>query len=67
MLNDEADIVMFSALARVKAEYKAYDRAAEEFSADIRARMEDERSERERTRSPGLPPRRARGLISRLR
>ena len=35
-------------MARVKAEYKAYDRAAEEVSANIRARMEDKRSERER-------------------
>ena len=47
MINDEADIVRVSALARVKAEAEAKDRAAGEVSAEIRASMEAERSERE--------------------
>ena len=48
ILDDEADIVRVAALARVKAEAEAKERAAEEVSADIRASMEAERSERER-------------------
>ena len=42
MLDDESDIIRVAALARVKAEAEAKDRAAKEFSAEIRARMEAE-------------------------
>ena len=48
MLDDEADIIRVAALARVESEAKAKERAVEEVSAKIRARMEAERSERER-------------------
>ena len=48
MLDDEADIVRVAALARVKSESEANERESEEISTDIRARMEAERSERER-------------------
>ena len=48
MLNDEADIVMFSALARVKAEAETKERAAEEVSDEIRASMEAKQPERQR-------------------
>ena len=49
MINNEADIVRFSALARVKAEAEAKERAAEEVSAEIMASMEAERLEKERS------------------
>ena len=49
MLDDEADIFRVSALARVKAEAKANERAAEEVSAKIRSSMEAKQSEIERT------------------
>ena len=48
MLNDEANIVRFAALARVKSEAEAKERAAEEVSAEIRARMKANRLERKR-------------------
>ena len=48
MLDDEANIVRVAALARLKAEDEAKDRAAEEVSAEIKDKMEAERSERER-------------------
>ena len=48
MLNDEAGIVRVAALAREKDEAEANERAAKEVSAEIRARMEAERLERER-------------------
>ena len=47
MLDEEDGIVRFAALAMVKSESKAKEREAEEVSADIRARMEAELSERE--------------------
>ena len=48
MLNNEADTVSVAALARLKAESKARERAAEEVLDEIRARMEAERLEIER-------------------
>ena len=49
MLDDKANIVRVADLARVKAEAKVKEREAEEVLSDIRARMEAERSDIERT------------------
>ena len=48
MLDEKADIVRVAALARVNSEAEAKDRADDEVSAEIRSRIEAERSERER-------------------
>ena len=48
MIDDKADIFMVAALARVKDDAKANERAAKEVSAEIRAKMEANRYERER-------------------
>ena len=48
MLDDEANIVRVSALAKVKAEEEAKERETEEVSANIKDRMEAELSERDR-------------------
>ena len=43
MLDGESDIVKVTALARVKAEAEAKERADEEVLANIRARMDNKR------------------------
>ena len=43
ILDDKADIVRFSALARMKAKVQAKERVDEEFSANITVSMEAER------------------------
>ena len=48
MIDNKANIFRVADLDGVKAEAEAKERAAEEFSADIRARMEAERLDRER-------------------
>ena len=48
MLDNEANILRFSALDRVKAEAEAKERAAKEVSAEIRASVDAEQLERER-------------------
>ena len=42
MIDDEDDIIRVTALSRAKAEAKAKERAAKEFSTEIRSRMEAE-------------------------
>ena len=48
MIEDEADLVRVSALAREKFDAEANEMASEEVSAETRSRLEAERSERER-------------------
>ena len=47
-LNGEANIIRVSALARVKYEALVYERADGEVLAEIRARMDAEKSDRDR-------------------
>ena len=49
MIDGESNIVRVAALSILKAKVKANERTAKEVSAEISARMEAERSERERT------------------